>query len=97
MCREDTAKGSRGDRGDKWDQILKGLGPIFHLERFKKGNKLSRFPLENSFWEQHGEWVGRGLRVEAGSLGRRRCNRQEMLGPERREWLWGWEKWADLK
>lgn len=31
-----------------------------HLERFKKGNNPSRFTLGKSFWEQHGEWIGRG-------------------------------------
>lgn len=60
--------GGSGDCRWEWGQIL---GHLLNLERFKTGNNLSR-SLENSLWKPRGEWIGRGLGGEAGSLGRRK-------------------------
>lgn len=68
-CRDEAGEGGResGDKGEKGNEIIEVLGHILNLERFKKGNNLSRFTLENIFWEECGEWIRRGLRMEAGS------------------------------
>lgn len=68
-CRDEAGEGGResGDQEEKGNQIIEILGYIVNLERFKKGNNLSRFTLEKIFWEECGEWSRRGLGMEARS------------------------------